>query len=113
MDLNREGTITARVANSVALLDTYGPADWRTRIDLDTLDIYNPWRCIGGQVYEREGAQYWQYAPDVYGEGYPGYAVLKDLAESLGIEYGDWLEHFAFTTPMSGLDTAWREYLSR
>lgn len=39
-----------RVMRGARLLDEYRP-DWRSRIDLSTLDLSNPCLCILGQVY--------------------------------------------------------------
>lgn len=40
-----------RVQRGIALLDERGPKDWRRRVDVATLDVCNPWRCVIGQVY--------------------------------------------------------------
>ena len=43
------------VKKGMALLDAQVP-EWRDRVDLDTLDISKPYRCILGQVYADEMA---------------------------------------------------------
>jgi len=40
-----------KVQAGIALLDTYGPTDWRERINLDTLDLHSLTDCVLGQVY--------------------------------------------------------------
>ena len=42
--------IPARVARGMALLDTYGPSDWRERINIETLDVGSRERCVLGQI---------------------------------------------------------------
>jgi hypothetical protein len=51
----REGSFEARadeyVAAGIAWLDQNGPADWRSRVDLGTLDINSVDDCVLGQVF--------------------------------------------------------------
>jgi hypothetical protein len=41
------------VKRGAALLDEKGPADWRSQIDLDALDMERGHLCILGQLYRR------------------------------------------------------------
>lgn len=43
--------LAARVQRGIALLDEKGPSDWRSRIDLTTLDIDDATLCILAQLY--------------------------------------------------------------
>jgi hypothetical protein len=40
-----------RVARGVALLDDRGPTNWHRRVNPETLDVYDPFACVLGQVY--------------------------------------------------------------
>ncbi|RJQ34955.1 hypothetical protein C4568_01755 [Candidatus Parcubacteria bacterium] len=40
-----------RVARGVRLLDRKGPPGWRSKIDLEKLEIRSGSRCILGQIY--------------------------------------------------------------
>lgn len=44
-------TIADRVAAGIKLLDKKGPADWRSRVKTETLDILCGDNCILGQIY--------------------------------------------------------------
>lgn len=51
----RFGSLAERVTRGVELLDERGFRDWRDRIDLEGLDVYDPFRCVLGQVYDSFG----------------------------------------------------------
>lgn len=85
----------ARVARGIALLDECGPKDWRSKIDLDTLDIASPWRCVLGQLYGSFG----------WGLGALSGAFSCRLAAHYGFT-GDTRVH------MDHLTGAWREALT-
>jgi hypothetical protein len=55
--------LSSRVAQGVALLDQVRPG-WVDRIDLETLNIRNPYKCVLGQVF----GNYW-YAIDRFSIG--------------------------------------------
>lgn len=40
-----------RVAAGALWLDEHGPVDWRDDIDVDTLDVSDPWLCPLGQLF--------------------------------------------------------------
>lgn len=46
-----EEDVREAVSRGIALLDTYGPSDWRLRVDLSTLNMDSPYGCILGQIY--------------------------------------------------------------
>ena len=71
--------IAAKVQNGIKRLDAVGPADWRDRINLDTLDVHSLSDCVLGQVFGD------------YGEGmdalFPGHRWLSDgINEEHGFE---------------------------
>lgn len=103
--------ISERMRNSIALLDKYGPAGWRDRIDLDRLNMGDPYRCVGGQVFAIETRQAEPYVSEP-GWMYPGYGVLVDLRVARGISYHDWVSDYAFGASTAE-ELAWREELAR
>jgi hypothetical protein len=50
-----QATIRRRVRRGVKFLDTYGPKDWRKRINVETLDMAENQDCILGQIYPKRG----------------------------------------------------------
>lgn len=81
-------TIEERVTAGVALLDAKGPADWRSRINLNILDLDDAYNCILGQLYGEfiQGAKH-------LGIGGAGGRLDASAA-------------FGFYTPYSGADWA-------
>jgi hypothetical protein len=47
--------IKCYVDAGIALLDEKGPKDWRDKLDLSTLDVVDPQKCILKQIYGRYG----------------------------------------------------------
>lgn len=88
--------VQERVQRGAALLDEKLPG-WRSKIDVDTLDIANPYNCIAGQL----GGPYQD-----------GYVTLRRLGLTYwheGKEYGfeDRAENY------SALTEAWKQELAR
>lgn len=85
--------IAEKVQNGIRVLDTHGPADWRERINLDTLDVHSLDDCVLGQVFGS------------YGEGmdalFPG---QRWLSNGVNVEHG-------FEAPMDRLSGD-RQYAS-
>jgi len=76
----------------IALLDAYGPADWRERINLYTLDIQHSDVCVLGQLYGS------------YSKG----------ADYLGFDTEDGAKYgFATTFNYRMLNKRWKEELAR
>lgn len=46
-----EDEVREAVSKGIALLDMYGPSDWRSRVDLSILSMDSPYSCILGQIY--------------------------------------------------------------
>jgi hypothetical protein len=99
-------TAKERVNNSIALLDRYGPPDWRSRINLCTLNMDSCINCVGGQVFAQAAEQApWEFST--------GFDVLMDLLEAVYPETEvDWsIDDYAFGCPLDGLKEAWIEAL--
>lgn len=94
--------VADRVARGVALLDEWGPAGWRERVDLDTLDMAWGTTCVIGQVYG--------WGPDGYDAYYVG---TRDLGLFSGTEqarYG--FESLRYAAGYAELDDEWRRVLT-
>ena len=76
----------------IALLDDYGPINWRAQIDLDRLDIQSGFACVLGQLY------------GTYSRG----ADALDFAAEDGAKYG-----FATSFNYRMLNKRWKEELAR
>jgi hypothetical protein len=101
-----ELTTKERIDNSIALLDRYGPADWRSRIDPSTLNMASCSYCIGGQVFAQAAEQ----APGQYNTGFN---VLMDMLEAVHPQAEAYwtMDDYAFGYPLEGLKEAWIEAL--
>lgn len=91
----RQPTIEERVAAGVALLDAKGPADWRSLINLDILNLDDAYNCILGQLYGEfiQGARH-------LGIGVAGGRLDASAGFGFYIAYSgvDWAtEYFALT----------------
>lgn len=104
MDLTIEDA-RERVKLGAALLDAVRGDDWRSMIDVETLDIASVSRCVLGQIYG-----YYHDGTDI-------------LRESVNLtEVKNWTIRYGFAgscnccheayMPTSMLDQAWREYLT-
>lgn len=80
--------IAAAVDKGIAFLDNNGPEGWRSRIDVDELDVSSTGDCVLGQIYshfDEDEMQHWR------GWGYGVRILFKDnfsfeLACSLGFD---------------------------
>jgi hypothetical protein len=89
-------TIRRAIRGGIALLDKeYGATEWRSKIDIDTLDIAHEKHCILGQLNEHD---FWR------GKGRLG--LTWPEAEALGFTCTD-----CWTS--DELTDAWTEFLSK
>jgi hypothetical protein len=99
-----------RVENSVAWLDRKAaegepiPVDWREKLDLDTLDIRNPERCVLSQVIGKQ-----QVTGEAGNYTVNGYAWAFDKYYPKG-EFGAWSD-MAFAGYSTVLNDAWVVWL--
>lgn len=49
--------LSAAIGRGIGWLNQNGPADWWDRIDLETLDISDPSKCVLGQIFAAEADQ--------------------------------------------------------
>ena len=93
------------VARGAAWLDTEVP-DWRARIDVETLNLASPTRCVAGQVFEAEAAIH--RANGRNAELGSGYQVMYNMARDVENRGGARVDvYFGFTHPVidsGGLD---------
>lgn len=78
-------TVQDVVARGVKYMDTYGPADWRDRIDLEILDIESCTDCVLGQVFDNG---------DVIFGGYG--AHIRDFEKNVGFYSSVWEYGFSW-----------------
>lgn len=69
-----------RVANGVELLDDWNP-EWIDAVDLDRLDMRDPYACVASQVTD---------------QGYPSAVRTLGLREGDGDEWGDGGKPYGF-----------------
>jgi hypothetical protein len=76
MSANIPPRVLRRVRLGIGLLDTFGPDDWRERIDIKRLDLADSSRCVLGQVYggyEQGCRRLWMGEPYAFGFYEPGF----------------------------------------
>lgn len=104
------------VQEGIALLNTDGPADWRERINLDTLDIADVQLCVLGQVYaDKVGNPDFTRYSSLYGQrtwsnGYDfGVCALLEGGYDYAASYG-----FSYDGNINGSDmtAAWKRALT-
>ena len=81
-------SIIDRVDSGIALLDDRGPAGWRSRIDVDALDVGKTDNCVVAQVF----GDYYRgineldiglsEAGDVYGFDAESHGEFKELTDA-------------------------------
>lgn len=95
------GTVEERVARGIAALAAYGetPPNWYFLINLETLNIFHPFSCVLGQIFEE----------DEYSSGY-----TKHVFEIVG---DGWSSEFGFNSPdrqeQTALEGTWRAEILR
>jgi len=70
------------IAEGIKLLDAKGGFGWRDRIDKDQIVMYNPYKCILGQLY----GDYWKGCREL---DFPGAGADYGFALAFSDEYSD------------------------
>lgn len=95
-------TIAERVAKGVEYMDTFAPANWRSRINLDDLTISSSVYCIWGQVFDD-------------GSGWSGFTTHSNEFHTNVNSYNDSPSDYGFDGPwaeIEELDAEWLRVLS-
>ena len=100
--VNAAEVAAERVAAGIAWMDDNAPEDWRSRIDLDRLDINDFYTCVLGQVFDNFDDRMSGYDYAVYTRMNGSHEKAKNLGFSPEIG--------GLTTRT--LTTAWKRALS-
>lgn len=95
-----EDDLRTRVLRGATLLDERGPAGWRERLDLVTLDVFDVDLCVIGQLY-----------PEHTFEG----ATLRLGAPTGTVRWTQWCVDHGFTASsltVAGVTRQWRDYVA-
>lgn len=103
-------TLEENVARGIQLLSEHEPG-WRTRINLDILDIWDCNACVLGQLYD-DGSANWEFFPSnpfeietpEQGEVY-GFSLPKAFAD----EDGDYDDEKLWHTCRDTLNALWKQ----
>jgi hypothetical protein len=93
------------IRRGAALLDERGPIDWRTRIDLDRLNVQSVYYCVVGQVFTTRFGMF-----DAWDNGLVQLGAPDDDDD----DRLEWLVARGFDAPNSylALSAAWHRYLT-
>lgn len=96
------------VHNGAELLNRYfGDESWKTRVDVEKLDLSDGFKCVLGQLF----GQYADAVPLMQEElDLPEYD-MQDPSEFWAFEYGFNIDVFDTETTFAQLTESWKEYL--
>lgn len=96
--------LTHRVKRGIAWLDETVP-DWRVVINLETLEMQRPWRCVLGQIFADHANGY----EETNGFGY----ALRTYGGPTWLAQDVWAREHGFDhTDYELLDSVWRGFLA-
>lgn len=81
------------------VLDRYMP-DWYLKVDLEVLNMFDPWCCVAGQVFDGRGGYAW------FISRMPNKPLGTDQNQRLGLTISEKFSNFFL------LDDAWRELIA-
>lgn len=103
------------VQKGVALLDRFGPSDWRQQIDINELSMGSPYTCVLAQSFKQEigSADYWEakkllmrLSETDFNAGDYGFNDQTDV-------YNPVTDRYEFHFGYAALRAAWLEELSK
>jgi len=96
-----------QVREAAAVLDEFGPDNWRDRIDLDYLDMSDGYCCVIAQAYKPE----WEHMNSTYSIGTSPYGYGMNELREKGADTRK-LDQACNGTLFTPQQEAWEEYLS-
>ncbi len=106
-----EDVTTQRVKLGVSWLDKNAP-DWRSKVDVDKLDIRYPTQCILGQVFKGPiGSGYWPNGMDGFDYAWSVYD-MRDAVIDYGFDAETFIGWREMKTQYANLTEQWKREVS-